>query len=166
MTDASLILLMVGLLMAAAWHDVATRLIPDAICLSLLVGALVLRAPAGWMALLASLGAALLLFCILFLLAMRGVVGGGDVKLAGAVAVALPPAVTWDFVVATILAGGVLGAGYLVAARFAPRLGPAQCLLGRVLVVEAWRIRRRGPLPYAVAIAIGGSIVLLGSSGL
>jgi hypothetical protein len=34
------------------------------------------------------------------------------------------------------------------------------------MVVEAWRIRRRAPLPYAVAIAIGGLLVLFSLTGL
>jgi prepilin peptidase CpaA len=40
------------------------------------------------------------------------------------------------------------------------RVAGGATLLRRVLVVEAWRMRRRGPLPYAVAIA-GGAILLL-----
>jgi Flp pilus assembly protein protease CpaA len=34
-------------------------------------------------------------------------------------------------------------------------------MLRRVLAVEARRVRRRGPLPYAVAIAAGGVFLLL-----
>ncbi|MFT8246977.1 prepilin peptidase [Roseomonas sp. BN140053] len=165
MSDASLILLMLGLLMLAAWHDIATRLIPDGLCLAVLLVSLALRVPVGWPALLASLGVGCMLFCALLALAMRGFLGGGDVKLAGALVVAMPPAAAWDFLVATVLAGGVLAAGYLAAARFAPRSPGGHGLLGRVLAVEAWRIRRRGPLPYAVAIAAGGAVALLGSPG-
>jgi prepilin peptidase CpaA len=165
MMHASLTLVIVGLLLLAAWYDVATRLIPDAICIAILAGALALRAPDGWLAMLGSLGAASLLFCFLFLLAMRGLLGGGDVKLAGALAVALPPASTWDLLVLVVLAGGLLGIAYVAASRFAPRPAPGRGLLHRVLAVEAWRIRRRGPLPYAVAIAVGGAMILLGSRG-
>jgi prepilin peptidase CpaA len=46
-----------------------------------------------------------------------------------------------------------------------PRLAPGGPLLRRVLAVEARRVRRRGPLPYAVAIAIGGTLVLLNLPG-
>ncbi|MBP0445291.1 prepilin peptidase [Roseomonas sp. SSH11] len=166
--DATLILVMVGLLLVAAWRDIATRIIPDSLSLALLLAAFLMRAPAGLSPFLASLGAALLLFGVLFALAMRGLLGGGDVKLAGALALAFPPSATWDFVVATILAGGLLGAAYILAARLLPQPGsfPArEGLLGRVLVVEGWRIRRRGPLPYAVAIAIGGVATLLATRG-
>jgi prepilin peptidase CpaA len=169
MTDTLLILLMVCLLLLAAWRDIATRLIPDSLCLALLVGALAIRASAGPEALLLSLGAALFLFGLLLVLAMRGILGGGDVKLAGAFAVALPPASIWNFAIVTVFAGGALGLSYIAAARLLPASASspgAQGLLGRVLAVESWRIRRRGPLPYAVAIAAGGIIVLLGSRGL
>jgi prepilin peptidase CpaA len=100
---------------------------------------------------------------VLLLLATRGLLGGGDVKLAGALAVALPPAAVWDLVVATTLAGGALGIGYIVAARSlsVPARAVPAGLFHRVLRVEARRIRRRGPLPYAVAIAAGGALVLL-----
>ncbi|MBP0493879.1 prepilin peptidase [Pararoseomonas indoligenes] len=158
--------LALGLLMAAVWRDVATRLIPDSLCLALLLVALALRLPSGWMATLGSLGAALLLFCALFCLAMGGLLGGGDVKLAGAFAAALPPSMVWDFLVSTILAGGLLGIGYIAAARVAPHPEAGSSLLRRVLAVEAWRIRRRAPLPYAVAIAAGGALVLLGQQGM
>jgi Flp pilus assembly protein protease CpaA len=35
----------------------------------------------------------------------------------------------------------------------------------RVAAIERWRIRRRGPVPYGVAIAIGGAFVVLTSQG-
>lgn len=71
-----------------------------------------------------------------------------------------------------MLAGGVIGLGYLAAPRFAPRLQPAAArpplrtppprrLSARFLAVEARRLRRGGPLPYGVAIAFGGILVLL-----
>jgi prepilin peptidase CpaA len=35
----------------------------------------------------------------------------------------------------------------------------------RVAAVELWRIRHRGPLPYGVAIAVGGAFVVFTSQG-
>jgi prepilin peptidase CpaA len=83
--------------------------------------------------------------------------GGGDVKLLTALAVALPPLGTCRLVVATAIAGGVLGVAYLL---LSPRTSPI-LLLGRVAAIESWRIGRREPLPYGVAIAAGGAFVLL-----
>lgn len=161
----ALLLAVLALLAHAVWRDLATRLVPDLASLALLACGLALRAPYGATAVAASLGVAALLFTLLFLLAMGGLLGGGDVKLAGAIAVGLPPADIPDFITATAIAGGVLGAGYLLAARLVPPLAAGPGLVSRVMAVEAWRIRRRGPLPYAVALAAGGAVVLLSVPG-
>ncbi len=92
--------------------------------------------------------------------------GGGDVKLLAAVTPLVPP---WDvptLIAAIALAGGLLALLFIVL-RWV--LGPPPSsstrpgdLLRRVWRVEARRIRRGGPLAYAVAIAIGTAWVTLG----
>lgn len=162
-----------GLLLAAAWRDVATRIIPDGISIALAATGLLARGIEGPGALAASVLAALLLFLILLVPAMRGALGGGDLKLATALAVGLPPLASYHFVVATAAAGGALALLYLACGRLVPAASAAAAgrprrpssLPRRVLAAEAWRIRRRGPLPYGVAIALGGVIVLLRTSG-
>ncbi|SDB74473.1 A24 family peptidase [Belnapia rosea] len=151
------------LLMLAAWRDVVARIIPDLLVLPIAILGIAGRLSLGWGVLLEAALTALLLFVILLACAMRGWLGGGDVKLAAALAIGLPPAATWDFVVATTLAGGLLALGYLNGPRLAPRLasGGATTPFGRILAVEAWRLRRGGPLPYGVAIAAGGLVTLL-----
>ena len=69
--------------------------------------------------------------------------------------------------IATAIAGGVLAVAYLLLERtLMPTNKPASMsLLRRVIAVEAWRIRRRGPLPYGVAIAAGGAFILLHPGG-
>jgi prepilin peptidase CpaA len=159
--------LRVGLLMAACWSDLASRLIPDRACLALGVVGAVVRLLAGPAALAQSLAAAAALFLLLFLLHARRIVGGGDVKLMAAVALGLPPLGTMRFVFATALAGGALALLHL-AARHLPRpaLAPAGAsILRRLWIVERWRILRRAPLPYGVAIACGGAWTLLSQSG-
>lgn len=162
----------IALLVYAAWRDVATRLIPDEISIALaVIGAVVRLATEGWSAALVSLAVAILVFALLLLLAMRGALGGGDVKLAAALSVGLAPAEAWDFIVVSVFFGGLLGGLYLLTRRRAPerrRRAPAgrrASLLRRIAVAESCRLRRGGPLPYAVAIAIGGSIVLLTNAG-
>ena len=161
----------IPLLLYAAWRDVATRTIPDEISMAIAALGLVVRLFDGWQAVLLSLGVAVVVFILLLLLAMRGVLGGADVKLAAALAIGLPPAATWDFIFLSVLCGGVLGVIYIVTrrrndpSRFAPPASPKQHLLRRVLVAEARRLRRGGPLPYAVAIAVGGSLTLLTQVG-
>ena len=156
-------LVMLALLLAAAWRDVLTRTIPDTIALLFLFIGAVARLHEGVSDVAASAATALLLFAVLLVLFARGMLGGGDVKLMTAIAVGLSPFDCYRFVVATALFGGLLAVGYLLLSR-TTRRAPAitrRSLLGRIFTVEGWRIRRRGPLPYAVAIAAGGAFVLL-----
>jgi len=159
----------IGLLCVAAWRDLATRTIPDGVSIALAAIGLAAQAMAGLQSLLAAAAGALVLGAILLFLHARGYLGGGDVKLATALALGLSPLDTWNMVVATALAGGALALLYIVLPRLlrrgrAARPGRAATLLRRFLAVEAWRIRRGGPLPYGVAIAAGGTLVLLQST--
>ena len=88
--------------------------------------------------------------------------GGGDVKLLGAAALLVPPELVPAMIAATALAGGVLGLLYLVARRRISRPGNAKPagLMQRAFRAERWRLRRGGPMPYAVAIACGAVFVL------
>jgi prepilin peptidase CpaA len=161
-------LVAIALLGFAAWRDVATRTIPDRVSLGIAALGLTVRGLEGFSALTGSLLVAALLGGLLFMLHAARLVGGGDVKLLAALALLLPPFETWNMVVATALAGGALGLVYLVLrpvlrARAGSRRRDNKSLPGRVLVTEAWRIRRGGPLPYGVAIAAGGTVVLLQS---
>lgn len=154
------------LLAYAAWCDVATRTIPNALCATLALFGLALRGQAGWAALLVSLAAAGVLFLVLFACHASRLLGGGDVKLLTALAFGLSPSESWDLVVATALAGGILSCLYLLVRQIpAAYLRLPACAdagtLRRLLAVELRRVRQRGPMPYGVAIAIGGTIVLL-----
>jgi prepilin peptidase CpaA len=151
------------LLLAAAWRDIVTRTIPNAVCLLLLTVGVIVRMLAGPSSLALSAGAALLLFLLLMIAFSRGFIGGGDVKLMAAFAVGLAPLDCYRFVIATAIAGGILAIVYLILARWLHAVCKFRgtSLPGRVFGIEAWRIRRRGPLPYGVAIAAGGTFVLL-----
>ena len=167
MMHAAFVAAALALLLAAGWRDLLTRHIPDRFAAGLLALAVLARGVEGIAALGLSLVAAVLLFAVLAALFMRGLLGGGDVKLMVALAVGLPPAAVWNFVVATGIAGGVVAALYLLAGRLlpAPASAPRRSLLARVVAVEAWRIRTRRPMPYALAIAAGGALVLLSGFG-
>lgn len=160
-------LVAIALLGFAAWRDFATRTIPDGVSIALAVLGVGSQALAGAWPLLASLATAAVLGAVLVFLHARDMLGGGDVKLAAGLALCLSPADTLNMVFATALAGGVLGILYLALQRLLPvptsgrpAIRP-QGAPRRLLAVEAWRIRRRGPLPYGVAIAAGGTFVLL-----
>jgi prepilin peptidase CpaA len=157
-----LALVMSTILLRAAWCDFVTRLIPDTLSLLLVMAGVLSRLVESASAVAVSAGAALLLFCLLTAAYSRGWLGGGDVKLMTALAVGFSPIDSYRFVVATAIAGGVLGILYLFLSRLplSVRRSQRNSRLGRILAVEAWRIRRRGPLPYGVAIAVGGTFVL------
>lgn len=156
------------LLVIAAWRDVVSRTIPDAVGLLLLAIGGLSRLFEGPSALASSMVAAMLLFALLMVVYSRGFIGGGDVKLMTAFAIGLSPLNSYHFVVATALAGGLLGIAYLVLSRSTrlPHQASDRSLLRRVMAVEFWRARRRGSLPYGVAIAAGGTFVLFHTGSL
>jgi prepilin peptidase CpaA len=149
------------LLIAAALHDLAARTLPDGLSVALAACGLSFHFLRG--DLLPALLVALTVFAVALLPWRAGALGGGDVKLlsASALAVALPSVPS--LLIGTVLGGGILALVFLALHPFVPASPgrrPAG-LLARILRVEAWRIRRRGPLPYAVAIAGGGIVSLL-----
>ena len=153
------------LLLAAAWNDLATRLIPNRVSLLVAGVAGASQLPNGPLAAAAAAGVAALLFAALAVPFAYGMLGGGDVKLAPALALGFTPAGTWDFVVFTAAAGGVLGLLYIALSRLLPApttpIRPGAPLLQRVLAAERRRIHRRAGMPYGVAIAAGGVAMLL-----
>jgi prepilin peptidase CpaA len=140
-------ILMVGLavlLLVAAVIDVRTFTISNRLNL-----AVALLAPLYWFAISLPLwpGVGIQLamgagvFVLLAAAFYAGVMGGGDVKLAAALALWFQPASIIKFLVLMSLAGGVLT---LV-----------------VLAVHRWKRREGRPeIPYGVAIAFGGLAIL------
>ena len=112
--------LVVALLAPVFWLSVGLPLWPDAaIQLAIALGVFVLLAGAFYI----------------------GMMGGGDVKLAAALALWFSPSSTLLFLVLMSLAGGVLTIGLMVAHRLRSRPGKPE-------------------IPYGVAIAFGGLAVL------
>lgn len=147
-----------ALLLYIAWGDIATRLIPNRMCLLLATAGLVMQVFAGPVQMAESVIIAFVLFWILLFLHSQAALGGGDVKLLLALSVGLPPAGIVTLFAITGLAGGVLVVLHL-AMRHLPRpvrASSACSIFRRVYVAERWRILRHAPLPYGVAIACGG----------
>ena len=169
MTHSALttLLLLTGaaLLAFAALHDIGFRTVPNRVSAALLAVGLLLRIMQG------NLGTALLcgvaIFAVTYAFWRSGWMGGADVKLLTASAVFVPPLTVPTLVVGTSLAGGLLAVIYIIGARVAPRpalLAAAPgSLLRRVMRCELRRLRRRGPLPYATAIAAGGWLAVAAS---
>lgn len=153
-----------GLLVLAAWRDLALRLIPDWISIVLAILGAATRLYLSWLDLAFSVVTALVIFFLLLMAFSRGLLGGGDVKLASALVLWLSPPSCYSFVVITALAGGVLALAHLLL-RY---IGPIPALESggmRLVRVELKRIRAGGPLPYGVAIMVGGAWSLLGTLG-
>ncbi|HEX6660321.1 MAG TPA: prepilin peptidase [Sphingomicrobium sp.] len=140
-------LLLVGLaaiLVVAAVIDVRTFTISNKLNL-----AVALLAPLYWLSVAlplwpdagVQLAAGAAVFVLLAGAFYAGMMGGGDVKLAAALALWFSPQATIKFLVLTSLAGGVLTLGVLAWHRFKRREG-------------------RPEIPYGVAIAFGGLAIL------
>lgn len=140
----SLLGLLALTLVVAAVIDVRTYTISNRLNL-----AVALLAPLYWWSVALPLwpdaaiqvGIAAGLFALLAAAFYAGMMGGGDVKLAAALALWFPPAATVRFVVFMSIAGGVL----------------------TLIVVALHRMRRksgRPQIPYGVAIALGGLAIL------
>nr|WP_294500968.1 prepilin peptidase [uncultured Rhodopila sp.] len=147
----------------AALRDIATRLVPNWVSVAILTCGIVLHTVIGNP--FTAIGWGLLVFIAAALMWKRGWLGGADVKLLGAASVAVAPADIGPLLIAISLAGGVLAVLYIALSRLVrrPVAGPRQGFLPRLLKAEIWRIHRRGPLPYAVAIAAGGLFTLFPS---
>ena len=142
-TEALLGLLAI-LLLVAAVIDVRTFTISNRLNLGI-----ALLAPVFWWSIAlpvwpnvaAQVGMALAVFALLAAAFYAGVMGGGDVKLAAALALWFSPASTVRFLVLMSIAGGVL----------------------TLVLLALHRVRRkpgRPEIPYGVAIAFGGFAIL------
>ena len=135
--------------LAAAACDLRSRRIPNALTAALAVAGIASAwLERGWG------GVAIAFLTLAILLAAgtaafgRGWFGGGDIKLLAAGCCGLAPALAFDFLIYTALAGGLLSLYSLAASQ---RMATA---------LITWRLPETGErLPYAVAAA-GGALFL------
>jgi prepilin peptidase CpaA len=139
-----LLLTLATILIVAAVIDVRTFTISNRLNLTVALLAPVYWASVAlspWPGIAVQLAAGATVFALLAGAFYAGMMGGGDVKLAAALALWFPPLGTIKFLVLMSLAGGVL-----------------------TLLVLAWhRARKRDgrpEIPYGVAIAFGGLAIL------
>jgi len=146
-----------GVLITAAWCDFATRMIPNSLPLALSGVGLAIRIEAGdWRA---GLLAAAIILSLGFALWLLGAWGGGDAKLLAAAAIFVAPPEILRLLALMSLLGGALALIYLLLGRLAPiQLHWPQQILARRIQIEHRRMKRRAPLPYAIAIA-GAALV-------
>ncbi len=155
--------LCLALLCFGALHDLIARTIPDVVPASLAL--LGLAAALHARTAVESLAGTALVFGGALLCWWRGWLGGGDAKLLGAVALLVPPARLGGVVTAIAAAGVVLALPYIACRGRIARPAPAPrsaSLAARAWRAERFRLRRGGPLPYGIAIAVGAAFGLLG----
>ena len=152
LTDILLGLLAI-LLVVAAVIDVRTFTISNR-----LNAAVALLAPVYWWSahlplypdITIQIGFALVVFALFAGAFMLGMMGGGDVKLAAALALWFSPASTIKFLVITSIAGGILTAMVLVLHRLRP---------GKIKNSDG-ETDGKIEVPYGLAIAFGGLWIL------
>jgi len=150
------------LLLYVAMIDVATRVIPNEICVAVALLGIAAQL-ANPMQAAQSLIVAAILFLLLLAFYSKRWLGGGDVKLMIAVAIGLSPTGVIQFLTITALAGGALALMHLAMRLLpTPALAPSgSSFMRRVYAVERWRHLRHAPLPYGVAIICGGISAIL-----
>jgi prepilin peptidase CpaA len=161
-----------ALMMWAAISDLRTFLIPNRICLALVVlyPAYVLAGFIGGSSVdwAAGVLAGALIFAGGFGLFSFGLIGGGDVKLFSAVALWTGLDSLLGLVLIVGVAGGILSLGILAAKtaalmRLPPDLRTAAYPSGRFGVLRA---AMQTPAPYGAAIAFGGLFIIYRQLGL
>lgn len=147
------LIVLAGLLVAAAWQDLRTLHIANSLPLAIaalfviwsILGLVEGTSTAKAIAL--SVGCAVVLFLVAAAAFAAGMLGGGDAKLAAAVALFAGPSLIVDFLLTVGVVGGVLG--FIVLAGVP--IGPAAETGGATM-----RGRLHSRLPYGPAIAAGG----------
>jgi prepilin peptidase CpaA len=158
-----LVPLAAALLVAVVW-DVGWRRIPNAVCGAVALAGLAVQLwDAGVLAALAGLAGGVLTVALLFAFWKRGGIGGGDVKLAGSVAIWMGPRLLPAYWLAAALAGGVVAAVCLMVSRRAVRQEIRQNLtlaaLHKMMPDVPVATPGRVSVPYGVAIAVGTAFV-------
>ena len=132
--------LLAVLLVAASWGDLKTRTISNGLNLAVALLAIPFWWASGlalWPDVAFQVGVAALVFAAFAGVFAMGAMGGGDVKLLGAIALWLPWPAVLTLLVIMSLAGGALTLAMLIRKRLA-------------------RSEARLEIPYGVAIAFGG----------
>lgn len=142
MTIAATLLLAVlaGLLLAASWLDLRSRTIPNWLNLLMALLAIPFWWASGleiWPDVALQIGLALAVFALFTLAFVIGAMGGGDVKMLGALALWIPGGALFPLVMIMSISGGVLTAAMIVRQRLARKQGQLE-------------------IPYGVAIAFAG----------
>ena len=150
-----IVLIFVGLMLAASWSDMTSMTIPNWISLALLAGFLVIApfAIESW----AVFGQHLLVGLICFIIGVGmfalGWMGGGDAKLFAATSIWWVWSDLWIYLVYTAFAGGVLAIFLMVGRKWFPA-----AILTTDWMYRLFKDEKR--MPYGLALAFGALMTL------
>ena len=131
-------------LVIAAISDIRERKIANWLNIAIAAGAPLFWIASGmafWPDMVIQLGLAFVVFWAFAGLFALGLLGGGDVKLLGAIALWLTPLAFLDLLLVMAFVGGAIAVGFVIR---------------RVI----WKPKTQGTLPYGVAITAGALWVL------
>lgn len=155
----------VGIFAVAAYHDVRTRRIPNAFCLTIAwLGLVRIALTQDLVGAGCTLAAGVGIFAASFVLYRYGVFGGGDAKIVAAAALLIGYRELLEFLFLMSLCGGALALATLAAERLGP---PLKRLLGSphqrtMTAAQQGRAAPKGStVPYGVAVAAAGVITLI-----
>lgn len=159
MTDAALLVLFPFLMAFAASSDLFTMTIPNRVAVILVAGFAVVALAAGlsWHAIALHAAAGVSVLAVTFAMFALGWIGGGDAKLAAAVALWLGFDVLADYLLISALAGGAL-----TLALLAMRQWPLPAFAHRWGWLTHLHDEKTG-VPYGIALA-GAALALYPSS--
>jgi len=156
---------LLALLGPACWFDVRERRIPNVVTVAGAIAALLLRWSMGWGPLLDGVFGAGLAMLVALLPFVLGLLGGGDVKLLGAVGAFVGADRLFGGLLLIAVVGGVLALVEAVRQRALGRtlastvgLGKQWMLFGRAGVSQTLESPGIMAIPYGVAIAVGSLV--------
>lgn len=154
-------LALLALVVLAMASDLRTRRIPNALTLTGLGIALVLRGLLGWEPLVIGLAGALIAFVPAVPLVLLGGLGGGDAKLLAAVGAFVGPAGLPTTLFVTAIVGGAMGVVAVIRrGAWARTVARCRAIVARAFGIVQEPLPRLGTpgaiaVPYGVAIGAG-----------
>lgn len=155
MIETAVLVIFPALMAYAAASDLLTMTIPNRVSIVLLAGFCLMAVLGGlaWQSVLLHSAAGLSVLAVTFTLFAFGWIGGGDAKLAAAIALWLGFDILPDYLVLAALAGGVLTAAVLVLRRWPlPAFASGWTWISRIH-------DRDNGVPYGIALA-GAALAL------